>query len=111
MAQAEGEAARFEQVLAEYAKAPAVTRDRLYLEAMEQVLGNSSKMMIDQKSGNSVMYLPLDQLLRNRAEAVARGLPHDSGAGAVPPSAIEGFSATGRASDRNSARNSRSGSN
>ena len=113
VAQAEGEAARFEQVLAEYAKAPAVTRDRLYLEAMEQVLGNSSKMMIDQKSGNSVMYLPLDQLLRNRAEAVARGLPPESGAGAgaVPPSAIDGFNTTGRASDRNSTRNSRSGSN
>ncbi|MDA8014646.1 MAG: FtsH protease activity modulator HflK [Gammaproteobacteria bacterium] len=111
VAQAEGEAARFEQVLAEYAKAPAVTRDRLYLEAMEQVLGNSSKMMIDQKSGNSVMYLPLDQLLRNRAEAVARGLPQESGAGAVPPSAIDGFNTTGRASDRNNTRNSRSGSN
>ena len=66
-------------------------------------------MMIDQKSGNSVMYLPLDQLLRNRAGAVARGLP-EAGAGAVSPSAIEGFT-SGRTSNRNSARNSRAGSN
>ena len=66
VAQAEGQASRFEQVLSEYAKAPAVTRDRLYLEAMEEVLSNSSKLMIDQQGGDSVMYLPLDQLLRDR---------------------------------------------
>ena len=57
----------FEQVLAEYQKAPEVTRDRLYLEAMEEVLANSSKLMIDQKGGNNVIYLPLDQLMRQRA--------------------------------------------
>lgn len=66
VAKAEGNASRFEQVLNEYAKAPGVTRDRLYLEAMEEVLSNSSKMLIDQQGGNSVMYLPLDQLLRDR---------------------------------------------
>ena len=66
VAEAEGRASRFEQVLEEYTKAPAVTRDRLYLEAMEEVLSKSSKMMIDQQGGNSVMYLPLDQLLRDR---------------------------------------------
>lgn len=67
VARAEGEASRFKQVLAEYRKAPEVTRDRLYLEAMEDVLGNSSKLMIDQKGGNNVIYLPLDQLMRQRA--------------------------------------------
>ena len=66
VAKAEGQASRFEQVLEEYRKAPEVTRDRLYLEAMEEVLSNSSKMMIDQQGGDSVMYLPLDQLLRGR---------------------------------------------
>ena len=82
VAQAEGQASRFEQVLREYTKAPAVTRDRLYLEAMEQVLSNSSKMMIDQQGGNSVMYLPLDQLLRDRATPANRPL---SGFSATSP--------------------------
>ncbi len=66
IARAEGEASRFTQVLAEYAKAPDITRDRLYLESMEQVLTNSSKLMLDQQGGNNVIYLPLDQLLRQR---------------------------------------------
>jgi len=66
IADAQGEASRFDQILKEYEKAPAVTRERLYLEKMEKVLTNSSKIMIDQKSGNNVIYLPLDQLLRQR---------------------------------------------
>jgi modulator of FtsH protease HflK len=61
---AEGDASRFRQVLVEYNKAPAVTRERLYLDMMQSVLGNSSKVLIDQKNGNSLLYLPLDQLLR-----------------------------------------------
>jgi len=64
-------------VLEEYWKAPEITRDRLYLEAMESVLSNSTKLLIDQKSGgNNVMYLPLDQLIRgqqSRATAAAGG--------------------------------------
>ena len=63
VAKAEGEASRFVQVLDEYQKAPAVTRERLYLETMEQVLSNTSKVMIDQEGGNSLMYLPLDKLV------------------------------------------------
>lgn len=66
IAEAEGEASRFQQILKEYEKAPAVTRERLYLEKMEKVLTNSSKIMIDQKGGNNVIYLPLDQLLKQR---------------------------------------------
>ena len=69
VAKSSGEAARFTRILAEYRKAPLVTRERLYIEAMEEVLSNSSKMMIDQQSGNNVIYLPLDQLLRNRDNA------------------------------------------
>jgi membrane protease subunit HflK len=48
----------------EYSKAPAVTRDRLYLDMMQQVLSNSSKVLIDQKSGASLLYLPLDKMLQ-----------------------------------------------
>jgi membrane protease subunit HflK len=66
-AKAEGETARFDQIRDEYSKAPRITRDRLYLETMEQVFQNTSKMIIDQPDGgNNVMYLPLDQLLRNQ---------------------------------------------
>lgn len=66
ISRSEGEASRFRQVLDEYRKAPDITRERLYLETMEQVLTNSSKLMIDQKGGNNVIYLPLDQLIRQR---------------------------------------------
>jgi membrane protease subunit HflK len=72
IAQAEGEASRFEQLLAEYQKAPKVTRQRLYLETMESVLANSSKVMVDVEGGNNLMYLPLDQLMQRGAEAQAR---------------------------------------
>lgn len=76
IARAEGEASRFSQVLTEYEKAPNVTRDRLYLEAVEQVLSNSSKLMLDQKGGNNVIYLPLDQLMRQRnRDAAASAAP------------------------------------
>ena len=62
---AEGEASRFEALLAEYQKAPRVTRDRLYLEAIEEIYGNSNKVFIDAEGGGNLLYLPLDQLTRN----------------------------------------------
>ena len=66
---AEGEASRFTQLFNEYKKAPAVTKERLYLEAVESVLSNSSKVMIDVDGGNNMMYLPLDQLInRNQSK-------------------------------------------
>src|SRR5512141_1014669 len=60
---AEGDASRFRQVLVEYSKAPAVTRERLYLDAMQTILSSSSKVLVDQKAGNSLLYLPLDTLM------------------------------------------------
>lgn len=67
VARSTGEADRFVRVLEAYRTAPGVTRDRLYIESMEQVLGNSSKLVIDQKGGgNNVMYLPLDQMIREQ---------------------------------------------
>ena len=64
IANAEGEASRFKQVLTEYEKAPGVTRDRLYLDTMQQVLSNTSKILTDQKSGSNLLYLPMDKLLQ-----------------------------------------------
>ena len=62
IAKANGETERFLKVLKEYKRAPIVTRERLYLESMESVLGNSNKVMVDVKKGNNLMYLPLDRL-------------------------------------------------
>jgi len=63
MANAQGDASRFKQVLVEYQKAPAVTRDRMYLEAMQQIFSNTTKVMVDAKNGNNLLYLPLDKLI------------------------------------------------
>ncbi|MCP4128508.1 MAG: FtsH protease activity modulator HflK [Gammaproteobacteria bacterium] len=64
IAEAEGEASRFLAVLTEYEKAPEVTRKRLYLDTIEDVLGKTNKVMIDTKDSNSLMYLPLDKLIQ-----------------------------------------------
>ena len=64
IARAEGDASRFEQILVEYSKAPEVTRERLYLDMMEEVLSHASKIMIDQEGGNNLLYLPLDRLMQ-----------------------------------------------
>ena len=64
IATAEGDAQRFKSVLTEYQKAPQVTRDRLYIDAMQQVYSNVSKVMVDSKSGSNLLYLPLDKLLQ-----------------------------------------------
>ena len=68
---AEGEASRFTQLYSEYKKAPAVTKERLYLEAVESVLSKSSKVMIDVEGGNNMMYLPLDQLINRNQPKTA----------------------------------------
>ena len=67
IARAEGEAKRFELLLGEYKKAPEVTRQRLYLDAVEDVLSNSSKIMVDVEGGSNLLYLPLDKLVNNSA--------------------------------------------
>ncbi len=61
---AEGDSSRFRQIVAEYNKAPGVTRDRLYLDAMQEILSNASKVLVDQKGGNNLLYLPLDKLMQ-----------------------------------------------
>ena len=73
IARSEGEAQRFEKLLAEYSQAKQVTRDRLYIDAMENVFKNSSKVMIDVKGGNNMMYLPLDKLGQTTAAAGSPG--------------------------------------
>lgn len=64
VAQSEGEAQRFSQLLVEYRRAPEVTRERLYIDTMQEVLSNSSKVIFDVEGGNNMMFLPLDQILQ-----------------------------------------------
>jgi membrane protease subunit HflK len=64
IATAQGDASRFRQILGEYEKAPAVTRERIYLETMQQVLGATSKVIVDQKGGQNLLYLPLDRIMQ-----------------------------------------------
>ncbi len=67
VARAEGEAQRFTQLLKEYRKAPKVTRDRIYIDTVESVLGNTTKVMVDVKGGNNLLYLPLDKILQSNS--------------------------------------------
>ncbi|MEN9492424.1 MAG: FtsH protease modulator HflK, partial [Pseudomonadota bacterium] len=64
VSQAEGDAARFKSVFAEYAKAPEVTRNRMYIDAMQQVYSSTSKVLIDAKGNGNLLYLPLDKLMQ-----------------------------------------------
>ena len=87
---AEGDASRFKQVQAEYAKAPEVTRQRMYLETMQQVYSNTSKIMVDAKGQGNLLYLPLDKLLQGAGAAVAAqpaADPAPAAAGAAKPAA------------------------
>ena len=73
IARAEGEASRFDQLYTEYRKAPEVTRERLYIDAVSEVYTNSSKVLVDVDGGNNMMYLPLDKLMQNLPAATGTG--------------------------------------
>ena len=68
VAQAQGDAQRFKSVLAEYQKAPQVTRDRLYVDAMQQVYSNVTKVLVDSRQGSNLLYLPLDKIMQMSAQ-------------------------------------------
>ena len=75
IAQAEGDAQRFNSVLAEYQKAPTVTRDRMYIDTMQQVYSNVSKVMVDSRSNSNLLYLPLDKLIQQAAGGAPAAAP------------------------------------
>lgn len=84
IARATGDAERFKKLLIEYKKAPQVTRDRLYIEAMESVFANNSKVMVDVNKGNSLLYIPIDQITkqhRNNTQAAPKTT--ETGAGSL----------------------------
>lgn len=82
---ATGNASRFDQVVSAYAKAPAVTRDRMYVDTMQQIFSSTSKVMVDSRAGNPMIYLPLDKLIGQNAGHEAVG--NKSGPVQVPQSA------------------------
>lgn len=103
VAQAEGDAQRFNSVLAEYQKAPAVTRDRLYLDTMQQVFSNVTKVMVDSRSGSNLLYLPLDKLMQQTASPSVVSTPATSVA-PVPATESQPAVAADSARTRDSAR-------
>jgi membrane protease subunit HflK len=80
VAQAQGDSQRFKSVLAEYQKAPQVTRDRMYIDAMQQIYSNVTKIMVDSKQGSNLLYLPLDKLIQMTGQVA-----QDAAAAPVPP--------------------------
>ena len=97
VAKAEGESSRFTQTLAEYEKAPEITRKRMYLDTMEYVLANTSKVVMAVKEGNNLMYIPLDKLMSN--ESMGRARPEQEVEVDVTPAMPKGVT-SGRSSSR-----------
>ena len=93
VAQAQGDAQRFSSVLTEYQKAPQVTRDRMYLESMQQVYSNVTKVLVDSRQGSNLLYLPLDKIMQSVSQNVtgtaASGAPVET-----PPATSSSVPAT-----------------
>ena len=87
VAQAEGDAQRFRSILTEYQKAPQVTRDRMYVDTMQEVYSNVTKVLIDSKQGSNLLYLPLDKLTQAVAQGTVPAAPAASGTASTPSSA------------------------
>jgi len=90
----EGDASRFTQLLTEYERAPDVTRKRLYLDTMQSVLESSTKVLVDSKSGNQLMYLPLDKIIQNSGKNSSKNRDKSSDAGSSSRSGSGGSTPT-----------------
>ena len=86
IATAEGDASRFKQINTEYAKAPEVTRSRMYLETMQQIYASTSKVMVDAKGQGNLLYLPLDKLMQ--AAGAATATPDSVGSSSEMPAQV-----------------------
>jgi membrane protease subunit HflK len=88
IASADGDASRFKQIHAEYAKAPEVTRSRMYLETMQQIYSNTSKVLVDAKGQGNLLYLPLDKLMQAAAGVAAPATPEPQVAPPKPAAVV-----------------------
>ena len=112
LTRAQGDAARFTSIVGEYNKAPGVTRERLYIDMMQSVLGNTSKVFVDQKQGQSLLYLPLDKLMDStRSAAAAPAALPEATRPALPDPAAAVDPASGRTPARDAARGGRESRN
>jgi modulator of FtsH protease HflK len=105
VAQAEGDSQRFSAVLTEYQKAPQVTRERLYIDAMQEIYSNTTKVLIDSKSGNNLLYLPLDKIMQMTGQPAAAGAASTSAPPASQPAstpASRSLDAAARSRERES---------
>jgi modulator of FtsH protease HflK len=87
IANAEGDASRFKQVLVEYEKAPGVTRERMYIDTMQQIMTSSTKVLVDQKAGNNLLYLPLDKLIQSTGQPLPESMATTSTEPVAAPTA------------------------
>jgi membrane protease subunit HflK len=97
VAQAQGDSQRFKSLLAEYQKAPQVTRDRLYLDSMQQIYGNVTKILVDSRQGSNMLFLPLDKIMQQVAQGATPATPSatpDAAPAAAPASSSTPAAAT-----------------
>jgi membrane protease subunit HflK len=87
---AEGEASRFRQILSEYEKAPAVTRERMYLSALQDILSSTTKVIVDTKSTGNLLFLPIDKIMREAGAATSGAGSDASGARQTPAEPLSG---------------------
>ncbi|WP_367068197.1 FtsH protease activity modulator HflK [Oryzisolibacter sp. LB2S] len=102
VAQSQGDAQRFSAVLAEYQKAPQVTRDRMYLETMQQIYSNVTKVLVESRQGSNLLYLPLDKIMQGVAQSVpaaAIEAPATAAGSSAPSVPSSQFSSDSRARD------------
>jgi len=108
VAQSQGDAQRFKSLLTEYQRAPQVTRDRLYLESMQQIYSNVSKVLVESRQGSNLLYLPLDKIMQQVAQggaaAAAPSSMSEPPATAAPPAAMGSTSSTPDPRSRDNAR-------
>jgi membrane protease subunit HflK len=83
VAQAQGDAQRFKSLVTEYQKAPQVMRDRLYIDAMQQIYSNTTKVLVDSKQGSNLLYLPLDKIIQQTAQPAAPAASADTSGNAA----------------------------
>ena len=105
VAQADGDSQRFRSVLAEYQKAPQVTRERMYTDAMQEIYSNVTKVLVDSKAGNNLLYLPLDKIMQMTAQTPATSpaaTTPPANAGTVPTPASRSLDNAARSRDRES---------
>lgn len=102
VAQAQGDTQRFSDILTEYQKAQQVTRDRMYIETMQQIYSNVTKVLVESRQGSNLLYLPLDKIMQGVSQtppAAAHEAPPAAGSGSVPPASSSQFQGDTRSRD------------